>query len=123
AKGAQHAVIVSDAVVATGMPDGPYISANHCVVVKNGVSRTRGGALAGGSIYVSQGVANLIAAGIPSVDAYVMATQSAAAWMGWQAHGTIAPGKVAHLAAVGGDWRPQWSLIGETYYQAEEKTK
>lgn len=57
-KGDQHAILVTDGMSATGMPDGTYLLGDFEVVVKDGVCLS-GETLAGSVLTMDQAVANL----------------------------------------------------------------
>ena len=113
-KGADRLMIVSDSTKPNGLPDGVYGLEGHSkVIVKNGVTRTESGALCGGGCYMGKSVRNLIGIGIPSDDAFRMASATPAACAGFKDLGVIAPGKRAHLAAFTGSYDPAFAVIGE----------
>ena len=58
-KGSDKVTLVSDSMEATGCSDGDYTIAGNTVVVKDGVARTEGGALAGSTLSLFDAVKNL----------------------------------------------------------------
>lgn len=117
-KGRDRMIIISDSTMPAGLPDGEYIASNHAVIIKDGVRRSRNGALSGGVCYLDASVRNLISIGILPADALYMTSTTPAKRFGLSALGEIAPGKAAHLAAFGGDFSTAFSLIGEARYPA-----
>ena len=69
AKGMDRVHLVSDSMYATGLPDGVYASQAETYYVKNGESRTRDGALAGGGAVLTQEYADSIGADCYAKDA------------------------------------------------------
>ncbi len=118
-KGADHLMIVSDSTKPNGLPDGVYGLEGHSkVIVKNGVTRTESGALCGGGCYMGKSVKNLIGIGIPSADAFRMASATPAARVGFADLGAVEAGKSAHLAAYTDAYDPAFAVIGEQVVEA-----
>ena len=80
--GKERTVLISDSVEAAKMPDGDYHLGGIEVVLKDGVIRTREGALAGSSSTLYDCVLAAISFGIPERDAFEMASKTPAELMG-----------------------------------------
>lgn len=80
--GAERMLLISDAMRATGMPDGEYMFGGQRIIVKDAVARTESGALAGSTSTLLHCVEKAIEFGIPAADAYRMASRTPAELMG-----------------------------------------
>lgn len=80
--GAERMVLISDAMRATGMPDGEYMFGGQKIIVSNAVARTESGALAGSTTTLLGCVEKAIEFGISAADAYRMASRTPAELMG-----------------------------------------
>ncbi|HWS57861.1 MAG TPA: amidohydrolase family protein [Actinotalea sp.] len=100
--------LVTDAMAATGMPDGTYELGPVHVRVSGGVARLADGdAIAGGTAHLLDVVRSVVAAGVPLVDAVLAASGTPAAVLGRDDVGALATGRRADLVVVDGDLRPQ----------------
>ena len=68
AKGVEKMILISDAVGITGMPNGEYVFDGQTRVVKDGVSRTLDGTIAGSCFTMADGAKNLIKLGFTLCD-------------------------------------------------------
>jgi len=100
-KGPEHAILVTDAMSAAGMPDGTYRLGNMNVQVACGKA-TLGEALAGSVLTLDRGVANCIAfTGAPLADVLRAATVNPATMVGLGDQiGKLEAGRPANLVAV-----------------------
>lgn len=100
--GRDHAVLVTDAMAAAGMPDGRYTLGPQDVVVRDGVARlAQGESIAGGTAHLLDCVRVAVtAAGIPLVDAVYMASEQGARILGDSSAGALAAGKRADIVEV-----------------------
>ena len=101
AKGPRRAILVTDAMSATGMPDGEFQLGGLTVQVADGRA-TAGGVLAGSVLTLDRALANFIAfTGAPLEQALRLLTANPAAMtgLGGQA-GFLAAGQPANLVAV-----------------------
>jgi N-acetylglucosamine-6-phosphate deacetylase len=73
-KGFDTVILVSDGIAATGMPDGTYHLGTTEAIVENGVARNSEGKLAGSTLTLDRALRNIVALGVPMVDAIRMAT-------------------------------------------------
>jgi N-acetylglucosamine-6-phosphate deacetylase len=101
AKGPQRAILVTDAMSATGMPDGEYQLGGLAVQVANGKA-TAGGVLAGSVLTLDRALANFVEfTGAPLDQALRLLTANPAAMAGLSAQaGSLAVGQPANLVAV-----------------------
>jgi N-acetylglucosamine-6-phosphate deacetylase len=119
AKPAGKVVLVSDAVAAMGLPDGPLRTDGQDVVVRDGrVTVKSNGRLAGSATSLLEGVRRLVEdTGLPPHAALAMATRAPARLLGLEGKiGTLEPGARADVVLfrrglhvekvlVGGEWR------------------
>jgi N-acetylglucosamine-6-phosphate deacetylase len=101
AKGPERAILVTDAMSATGMPDGDYRLGELTVQVANGRA-TSEGALAGSVLTLDRALANFLAfTGATLEQGLRLLTGNPAALTGFQSEaGNLAPGGPANLVAV-----------------------
>lgn len=105
-------VVVSDAIAAAGLGDGRYRLGATDVEVENGVSRTRDGALAGGTSSVPAAVRRLAALGVPLAEAVDAGTRAPARLLGRSDVGTLEPGTRADVVVLDDDLRVTRVLRG-----------
>lgn len=111
--GDDRVVLISDAMSASGMPDGNYELGGSPVIVVDGAARTPGGALAGSTTNVYQCVKNCVSFGIPFETAVKAATANPARVIGCQDEiGSIAKGKRADLLVMDNDMNIEMVIIG-----------
>jgi N-acetylglucosamine-6-phosphate deacetylase len=101
AKGPARAILVTDAMSATGMPDGEYSLGSLAVQVASGRA-TAGGVLAGSLLTLDRALANFIQfTGAPLEQALPLLTANPAAMTGLSRHaGSLTPGHPANLVAL-----------------------
>lgn len=101
AKGPQRAILITDAMSATGMPDGMYRLGASQVQVKDGRATT-GDALAGSLLTLDRGVSNCVEfTGAPLADVLRAATANPATMIGLSDRiGSLEPGQPASLVAL-----------------------
>ena len=105
-KGFDTVLLVSDGIAATGMRDGNYRLGDFEVTVKDGVARNSEGKLAGSTLTLDRALRNLVALGVPLIDAVRMATLHPARRLGLGGKkGVIAAGADADLVALTPDLR------------------
>ena len=80
--GADRMVLISDSMQATGLGDGNYVFGGLDITVKDGIARTESGALAGSTTTLYGCVKKAIEFGIPTKDAFKMASETPAKLMG-----------------------------------------
>jgi len=100
--GTDRVVLITDAFVAAGMPDGEYESVGLKVTVKNGLSTLPDGTISSSTATLSQCVHNAhLSVGVPLLDAVKMASLNPARAMGFASRlGSIAVGKDASLVVI-----------------------
>jgi N-acetylglucosamine-6-phosphate deacetylase len=100
-KGFDTVVAISDGIAATGMGDGKYRLGSLEVTVRDGVCRNSEGKLAGSTLTLDRAIRNLVALGVPLVDAVRMATILPARRLGLAGKkGIIAVGSDADLVVL-----------------------
>ena len=111
AKGADKAVVITDAMEAAGMPDGEYALGGQPVLVRDGEARLENGTLAGSVLLMRVALENLIHRfGIPPADAVRMCTQTPADSIRETGLGRIYPGAPAPVTRWNRNWRYVESL-------------
>jgi N-acetylglucosamine-6-phosphate deacetylase len=102
AKGADGVVLVSDAVRATGLPDGAYTVGDRPAFQLDGAIRLADGTLAGSVLTLDRALHNLQAAtGRPLTELWPAASHNAARAIGIDdAKGSLEPGKDADLVLL-----------------------
>ncbi len=105
--GRDNAVFVTDAMAATGMPDGSYALGSQAVHVKGGVARLADSdAIAGGTAHLLDCVRTAVkCSGIDLVDAVYLASAQGAAVLGLDDRGSLAVGLRADLVVADDDLR------------------
>ncbi len=101
AKGAERAILVTDAMSAAGMPDGEYTLGGSPVQVAEGRAMARG-VLAGSVLTLDKALENFVAfTGAPVLSALRLLTTNPAAMTGLlERAGTLAVGQPANFVAV-----------------------
>ncbi|MDR5709637.1 MAG: N-acetylglucosamine-6-phosphate deacetylase [Armatimonadota bacterium] len=111
--GPDRVVLTTDACAAAGMPPGTYtLGGREVSVGADGVPRLPDGKLAGSSLRMDQGIANLVRWGIPLADAVRSAATIPARLLGLADRGAIAPGMRADLCVLDEDFRAVLTLVG-----------
>jgi N-acetylglucosamine-6-phosphate deacetylase len=94
-KGAERAILVTDGMSATGMPDGNYMLGDFSVQVKDGVCLSEG-ALAGSVLTMNKAVENLqLFTGAPLATAVQLASRNPARMLGLEHLVALSPGAPA----------------------------
>ena len=108
-------LLVSDAISAAGLGDGPYRLGGLDVTVRAGQARLaagpKAGSLAGSTISVADAVANLVAAGLDLPQAVGAATRTPARLLGRRDIGRIGAGARADLVVLAPDGTVQRTMI------------
>jgi N-acetylglucosamine-6-phosphate deacetylase len=100
-KGFDTVILVSDGIAATGMPDGTYRLGTTEAIVEDGVARNSEGKLAGSTLTLDRALRNIVALGVPMVDAIRMATVLPARRLGLAGKkGILAVGADADLVVL-----------------------
>jgi N-acetylglucosamine-6-phosphate deacetylase len=113
AKGPQRVALVTDAMMAAGLPDGDYALGEEPIEVRDGNARTASGSLAGSTLTLDRAVRVCVEqAGIPLADALRMASATPAALLGLDDTGRIARGARADLVVLDADLRAVGTMVG-----------
>ncbi|MGL1098222.1 N-acetylglucosamine-6-phosphate deacetylase [Vibrio vulnificus] len=98
--------LITDAMCATGMPDGQYTLGEYQVEMKQGVVTTQDGGLAGSTLTLIEGVKNIQRwLNLPFEQAWLMASHTPAKSLGIQHQlGTLEVGKRASMVALDSDF-------------------
>jgi len=101
AKGRDRVLLVTDAISATGMPDGNYVLGADAVRVQGGICRDGEGRLAGSTLTQDTALRNYISfSGMRMDDAVFGLTQNPARVLKLEDRGCIKPGAHADLAML-----------------------
>ena len=101
AKGASGVILITDAISATGMPDGKYTLGGFEVTVGHGVCRNSEGRLAGSTLTLDRALRNIVNLGTPLGDALRMLTLNPATLLGIEhKKGTLHPNADADLVLL-----------------------
>jgi N-acetylglucosamine-6-phosphate deacetylase len=109
--GPARVALITDAMAATGMPDGEYELGGQAVTVADGVARLAmsgagGGAIAGSTLTMDAAFRHAVHSGISIVDAAAMAATTPASVIGRSIEvGAIIPGLRADLVVLDEDLR------------------
>lgn len=111
AKGAQRAILVTDAMSAAGMPDGEYTLGGFPVQVAHGKAMARG-VLAGSTLTLDRALANFVRfTGTPVATALRLLTTNPAAMTGVKGAGAIGVGDAANFVAVDAEGKLLASVV------------
>lgn len=104
-KGSDGTALITDAMMAAGMPDGQYSLGGQDVFVQDGAARLENGALAGSTLTMHAAVRNMIIrCGLDPETVIPMATSTPARSVKADAYGEIAVGKAARFALMDANW-------------------
>ena len=112
-KGAGRILLISDAVSATGMPEGQYRLADMEITLSEGVCRTPDGTLAGSILTQDQALRNMVRwCGLPVHTVLGMLTRNPAQSLGIASgKGTLAPGHDADMVLLDQDLRVHTTIV------------
>jgi N-acetylglucosamine-6-phosphate deacetylase len=111
-KGFDTVLLISDGVAATGMPDGTYRLGTTEAIVENGVARNSQGKLAGSTLTLDRALRNMVALGVPMLDALRMATVLPARRLGLAGKkGILAIGADADIVVLTSELRVEGVMI------------
>jgi N-acetylglucosamine-6-phosphate deacetylase len=113
-KGAEGILLVTDAISATGRPDGKYALAGREITCRNGQAYLRDGTLAGSTVTMERAVGTLVRnVGIPVAEAVRMASLNPARVLGLDHRkGVLAVGKDADCVILNDDYTVDMTIIG-----------
>jgi len=121
AKTIQRAVLITDSIRATGLADGEYELAGDKIIVKEGISRTLDGGLAGSTVTLDACLRNAMQfAGLTFQQALTMASATPAASLGLEGvKGVLAPGADADVILFDQDLQVRKTILeGRLIYEA-----
>ncbi len=103
-KGADHLILITDAIRGAGMPDGEYPIDERTITIKDGTVRLPDGTLAGSTLTMERALRNLLAAtGASLAEVWQTSSLNAARSAGISARkGSLELGKDADLVLVDG---------------------
>ncbi|WP_156742098.1 N-acetylglucosamine-6-phosphate deacetylase [Occultella aeris] len=106
--GPEHIALVTDAMAATGMPDGQYLLGELAVQVTSGVARlVEGGSIAGGTAHLIDVVRTTVDGGVGLREAVLAASATPAAVLGLADVGALRAGYRADVVVTDADLRVQ----------------
>ncbi len=115
AKGAEGAILITDAIEGTAMPDGVYALGGQAVTVQGGTAAFADGTLAGSVLTMNRAFANVLAfAGVSVLEAARLTSGNATRQLGLAGTlGEIAVGLAADLVALHPNTGAvEWTLVG-----------
>jgi N-acetylglucosamine-6-phosphate deacetylase len=121
-KGLRKTVLITDAISATGMPDGEYQLGGFVIKVADGVCRDSEGTLAGSTLTQDRALQNMMRwTGLPLEEAIYMATQNPARAIGVDGQkGMVGPGYDADMVLLDDDLSVYMTICeGKIMYQRE----
>ncbi len=114
AKSVDRTMLITDAIRATGMPDGDYAFASQMIHVSGAIARTSAGSLAGSTLTMDQALRNIMAfTGLSLMQALPMATSTPASALGLRDRkGSISPGLDADIAVLDANNQVWLTIVG-----------
>jgi len=100
ARAPDRAIMMTDAIAATGLGDGTTELGDRTVTVTEGEARLEDGTLAGSVLTMDQAVRNLVELGIPLESALASATANPARAVGGTTPVDLAPGSAADITVL-----------------------
>jgi len=124
-KGRDRLILMSDAMMACGLPDGEYELGGQKVFVKNRAARLADGTLAGSTLTLDRAVYNMVhMVGVPLADAVRMATLNPARAIGMSRRkGSIEVGKDADLAIFDENMEVSMSMVMGKIFRTDTKQR
>jgi N-acetylglucosamine-6-phosphate deacetylase len=112
-KGTDKTILVTDAMMATGLSDGQYQLGGQRVYVKDGIARLKEGNLAGSTLTLIQAVKNVVKfTGLPPGQALKMASLTPAVALGIDnITGSISVGKRADIILLNSNLDPVLTMV------------
>jgi N-acetylglucosamine-6-phosphate deacetylase len=123
-KGAGKVILVTDAMKATGLPEGIYDLGGQKVMVKGEQAKLEDDTLAGSVLTMNKAVHNMVTkAGIPLPEAVQMASYNPAKLLGIaDKKGTLEPGKDADIVILNKNFETELTMVsGQVVFRREAK--
>jgi N-acetylglucosamine-6-phosphate deacetylase len=122
AKGAEHVMLITDAIQAAGLHDGEYNLGGHVVTVTNGIARIASGALAGSTLTMDKAIRNMVAfTDLPLQKIIGMASAVPARAMRLPNKGNLAAGCDADVVLLNRELEVMLTIVGgKIVYQAQQ---
>ncbi|MGQ0603831.1 MAG: N-acetylglucosamine-6-phosphate deacetylase [Anaerolineales bacterium] len=123
-KGPERVILITDAIRATGMPDGDYALDTRTVYLREGEVRLPSGQLAGSVLTMDRALRNILSAtGLPLRAAWPMASLNAARAIGVStSKGSLAVGKDADLVLLNSELEVRLTVAeGAVVYSNNER--
>jgi len=120
-KGVSRTILITDAICAAGLRDGEYNLGGQTITVREGISRTAAGGLAGSSLTLDAGLRNVINyTGLSLEEALPMATSVPAEAIGLAGRkGVLVPGADADVILLDADLNVRLTVVaGQIVYQS-----
>ena len=114
-KGADRVMLITDAMRASGMPEGEYTLGGLPVHVgADGAARlSSNGALAGSTLQLNVALKNIVdVTGMPLGEAVKSSSLTAARSLGWNKLGRLVPGALADIVVLDDDYSVHMTLVG-----------
>ena len=113
-KGAEHVVLITDAMRAAGMPNGEYDLGGLPVIVADGAARLKeGGALAGSTLQLATAFKNVVeVTGLPLKEAVKATSLSAANSLKLTDRGRLEPGYLADIVMLDENYTVRKTMVG-----------
>lgn len=111
--GAERIELISDAMRASGMPNGEYTLGGLPVVVRDGAARLKeGGALAGSTLQINDALRNVVEiTGLPLSEAVKSTSKAQADALGLSGVGELRPGFAADIVLLDSHFRVKQTLV------------
>jgi len=119
AKGPEGIILVTDAVQATGLPDGKYVLGDQDIFVTGGAARLKEGNLAGSTLGLAQAVQNMVRLGFPLGEVVNMASKNPAQNIGLVNKGQLRPGYDSDIVVLSPQLEVEQTIVqGKTVFKA-----
>jgi N-acetylglucosamine-6-phosphate deacetylase len=122
-KGSNKIVLITDAIRATGLPEGTYDLGGQKVIVAKEQARLQDGTLAGSVLTMNKAVQNIVTkADIPLGEAIQMASYNPAKCLGINnKKGSLEPGKDADIVILNKNFEVDLTMVsGKVIFRREE---
>mgnify|MGYP000011625563 CR=1 FL=1 len=122
-KGVNRTILITDSIMAAGLPDGEYTLGRQKIIIKNGISRLPDGTIAGSTLTLDRAIKNTVEyLRVPLPDAVRMATFVPAEVLGISHKmGAIKEGYNADITVLNKDLTVAMTLVdGKIVYSASK---